>query len=72
MVHATQDRLGHGHACGYRSQFLCATNCDKLSEGKWVVLLGDRVPGMEDDLKTAMLMAQAQQYEGTLLVYHLE
>jgi len=41
-----------------------------LSEGKWVVLLGDRVPGMEDDLKTAMLMAQAQQYEGTLLVHH--
>jgi len=41
-------------------------------KGKWVVLLGDRVLGMGDDLKTAMRMAQEQQYEGTPLIHHLE
>jgi hypothetical protein len=41
-------------------------------KGQWVVLLGDRVLGMGDDLKTAMRMAQEQQYEGTPLIHHLE
>lgn len=41
-------------------------------KGKWVVLLGNRVLGMGDDLKTAMRMAQEQQYEGTPLMHYLE
>jgi hypothetical protein len=41
-------------------------------KGKWVVLLGDRVLGMGDELKTAIRMAQEQQYEGTPLIHHLE
>ena len=41
-------------------------------KGKSVVLLGHRVLGMGDDLKTAMRMAQEQQYEGTPLIHHLE
>jgi hypothetical protein len=40
--------------------------------GKWVVLLGNRVLGMGDDLKTAMHMAQEQQYEGLPLIHLLE
>ena len=38
-------------------------------KGKWVVLLGSRVLGMGDDLKTAMRMAREQQYEGTPLMH---
>ena len=41
-------------------------------KGKWVVLLGSRVLGMGDDLKTAMRMAREQQYEGTPLMHYLE
>jgi hypothetical protein len=41
-------------------------------QGKWVVILGNRVLGMGDDLKTAMRMAQEQQYEGLPLIHHLE
>lgn len=41
-------------------------------QGKWVVLLGSRVLGMADDLKTAMRMAEEQQYEGTPLIHLLE
>ena len=41
-------------------------------KGKWIVLLGNCVMGMGDDLKTAMCMVQEQQYEGTPLIHHLE
>jgi hypothetical protein len=41
-------------------------------KGKWVVLLGNRVLGMGDDLKTAMHIAQEQQYEGLPLIHLLE
>jgi Family of unknown function (DUF5678) len=41
-------------------------------KGKWVVLLGNRVLGMGDDLKTAMRMAQEQEYKGTPLIHLLE
>ena len=41
-------------------------------KGKWVVLLENRVLGMADDLKTAMRMAEEQEYEGTPLMHHLE
>jgi hypothetical protein len=41
-------------------------------QGKWVVLLGNRVLGIGDDLKIAMHMAQEQQYEGLPLIHLLE
>ena len=44
----------------------------KKYKGKWVVLLGNRVLGMGDDLKTAMRMAKEQQYEGLPLIHLLE
>jgi len=44
----------------------------KKYKGKWVVLLEGRVLGMGDDPKTAMRIAQEQQYEGLPLLHHLE
>src|SRR5262245_31336418 len=41
-------------------------------KGKWVVLLGNRVLGMGNDLKTAMRMAKEQQYKGLPLIHLLE
>jgi hypothetical protein len=40
--------------------------------GKWVALLGGKVIGIEDDLKTVLRMVEEKQLRETPLIYRLD